>query len=268
VHSFTVGVVRQHVLTQAVKLLNYEWPRSDTIRLRGLESSSPDLPSHLVLGSQEEEDFLVLGHSRISKVPADSSKVFIESVVIHPGLRGKGLGKLLMLKTEEYCLGLGFTTAYLTTHDQQIFYSRCGYKFSESVCAFGGSSKLNLGQFAHNSVNNSPATISKKDVLTHQARVPSPASPTNLPPQGQGPLCGPPPPPPLPPTPSASIVSPRESLNMSEELILACEKAYQVPSLPASLPQISEVPAIDMSQGKSKNFENSGGQTYMKKSLR
>ena len=62
--------------------------------------------------------------------------------------RGKGLGKLLMLKTEEYCQGQGFRTAYLTTHDQQIFYSRCGYKFSESVCAFGGSSSLNLGNFS------------------------------------------------------------------------------------------------------------------------
>lgn len=53
-----------------------------------------------------------------------------------------------MLKTEEYCLSQGFTSVYLTTHDQQVFYSRCGYKFSEAVCAFGGSSKLNLGKFA------------------------------------------------------------------------------------------------------------------------
>ena len=82
------------------------------------------------------------------------------------------MGKILMLKTEEYCKERGYGTAYLTTHDQQvsfvatetelsvtsclpscsvtrqIFYSRCGYKFSESVCAFGGSSNLNLGKFA------------------------------------------------------------------------------------------------------------------------
>ena len=34
--------------------------------------------------------------------------------------RGKGLGKILMLKTEEYCISRGFKTAYLTTHDQQV----------------------------------------------------------------------------------------------------------------------------------------------------
>ena len=38
--------------------------------------------------------------------------------------RGKGLGKILMLKTEEYCKERGYGTAYLTTHDQQV---SCGH---------------------------------------------------------------------------------------------------------------------------------------------
>ena len=89
----------------------------------------------------------VLGHARISKIPANLDAVFIESVIIHPHLRGKGIGKYLMLKTEEFVKRQGYTTAYLTTHDKQIFYSCCGYKFSEAVCAFGGSNNLNLGNF-------------------------------------------------------------------------------------------------------------------------
>jgi len=52
-----------------------------------------------------------------------------------------------MLKSEEFVKKLGYKVAYLTTHDKQIFYSCCGYKFSEAVCAFGGSNKLNLGNF-------------------------------------------------------------------------------------------------------------------------
>ena len=40
----------------------------------------------------------VVGHAKVSKVPALPGELFVESVVVHPGLRGIGLGKLLMLK--------------------------------------------------------------------------------------------------------------------------------------------------------------------------
>ena len=78
---------KSEALEQCVKILNYEWPRSDTIRLRGLQSSSDKLPSNLVLFTREEERIRVIGHSRISKIPADNTQIFIESVVIHPQLR-------------------------------------------------------------------------------------------------------------------------------------------------------------------------------------
>lgn len=115
------GSTKDDVFAQSVKILNFEWPRSETIRMRGLNSSNENLPSHLVLVQHFGGKVSVIGHSRISKIPADETQVFIESVVVHPHLRGKGLGKILMLKTEEYCMKRGFKTAYLTTHDQQIF---------------------------------------------------------------------------------------------------------------------------------------------------
>jgi len=85
-------IVKECVLDQTVNILNFEWPRSDTIRRRGLLSSSPDLPINLVLVQKSPDkatgsDLDVLGHSRISKVPANPSFVFVESVVIHPELR-------------------------------------------------------------------------------------------------------------------------------------------------------------------------------------
>lgn len=86
-HSLS-GAVREEALAQCVKILNFEWPRSDTIRRRGLESSSQRLPSNLVLLQRGEGGKLeVIGHARISRIPADSTQVFIESVVIHPQLR-------------------------------------------------------------------------------------------------------------------------------------------------------------------------------------
>ena len=80
---------KEEAITQTVKILNFEWPRSDTIRRRGLESSSEALPCNLVLHQRSGpgRSIRVIGHSRISKILADSSKVFIESVVIHPQLR-------------------------------------------------------------------------------------------------------------------------------------------------------------------------------------
>ena len=80
---------KEEAITQTVKILNFEWPRSDTIRRRGLESSSGNLPCNLVLHQRSGPggNIRVIGHSRISKIPVDGSKVFIESVVIHPQLR-------------------------------------------------------------------------------------------------------------------------------------------------------------------------------------
>lgn len=81
------GLDKDEAMQQCVKILNFEWPRSDTIRLRGLQSSSDKLPCHLVLFTRHCDKVQVIGHSRISKIPADTSQIFIESVVIHPQLR-------------------------------------------------------------------------------------------------------------------------------------------------------------------------------------
>ena len=81
------GEAKLDALEQSVKILNFEWPRSDTMRRRGLESSSQKLPSNLILVQSREKKLEVVGHSRISRIPADNSQVFIESVVIHPHLR-------------------------------------------------------------------------------------------------------------------------------------------------------------------------------------
>ncbi|XP_069689034.1 N-alpha-acetyltransferase 80-like isoform X3 [Periplaneta americana] len=57
-----------------------------------------ELPTCLVLVLSHE----VLGHSKISPIPSIPSGCFIESVVIHPDYRGKGLGKFIMACTEDY----------------------------------------------------------------------------------------------------------------------------------------------------------------------
>ena len=90
------GAEKEKSVADAVAILNFEWPRSETIRRRGLESSSKELPCSLLMfvGGKRK----VVGHAKVSKVPALPGELFVESVVVHPGLRGIGLGKLLMLK--------------------------------------------------------------------------------------------------------------------------------------------------------------------------
>ena len=101
--------------------------------------------------------------------------MWIESVVIHPDLRGKRFGKYLMLISEKFAKDEGFLEAYLCTIDRQIFYSRCGYTFCDPVCAYSGniklpsgltSSKTNMGyedSKEHTAANNLGSRTSSKE---------------------------------------------------------------------------------------------------------
>ena len=161
-----------------------------------------------------------------------------------------------MLKTEEYCLARGFRTAYLTTHDQQIFYSRCGYKFSEAVCAFGGSSSLNLGNFAK--APSQPALPSKPPTTNGLLVTGGPTPPAPPAPPA-------PPPPKMPSTPSQTVTS---VSSVPTDLVALCAKAFAQPSLPASLPLIENIPEIDMNlRNQKNNEEDCNERMFMKKPL-
>ncbi|KAF8766527.1 N-alpha-acetyltransferase 80 like protein [Argiope bruennichi] len=114
-------------------LLNEQWKRSFSARIHSLNRSCKELPDSLVLLEDENGQKRVIGHSRITRVLEDNDGCWIESVVIAEDKRNKGYGKCLMNKTEEYVKKLKFSTAYLSTHDQQGFYERLGYVYSEPV---------------------------------------------------------------------------------------------------------------------------------------
>ena len=194
--------------------------------------------------------------SALKQISIDCQSWSIKTVILKHLFvsRGKGLGKILMLKTEEYCLARGFRTAYLTTHDQQIFYSRCGYKFSEAVCAFGGSSSLNLGNFAR--APSQPALPSKPPTTNGSPITGDPSPPAPPPP---------PPPPKMPNSPSQTVTS---VSSISPDLVALCAKAFAQPSLPASLPLIENIPEIDMNlRNQKNNEEDCNEKMFMKKPL-
>ncbi|XP_064096414.1 N-alpha-acetyltransferase 80-like [Macrobrachium nipponense] len=131
---------------ECMEILNAQWPRSKGLRLRSLNSSCDQFPTSLALvrnsvDSKKEE---VVGHARVNVLPREENAAWIESVVIRNDLRGKGYGRILMTKTEEFSRACGFTMAYLSTHDQQNFYAKLGYDFCPPVCIYGGSVNRNI----------------------------------------------------------------------------------------------------------------------------
>ncbi|EFA06018.1 N-alpha-acetyltransferase 80 [Tribolium castaneum] len=121
-------------LSECCKLINDEWKRSDTARLRSLESSSDSLPTSLILLRNDE----IIGHLKLSPIPSIRDGCFVESVVIEKGLRGKGFGRLLMEKAEEYCKNfLQLKTIYLSTKGQEGFYNKLGYMECQPISIYG-----------------------------------------------------------------------------------------------------------------------------------
>lgn len=202
----------------------------------------------------------------MSKIPALAGELFLESVVIHPGLRGRGLGKLLMLKVEEYCVKyLEARAMHLTTHDQQVFYSRCGYTFSEQVCAFGGSCKLIMKMFT-TTPKIPPAKVQSSQNGNQATSTESPSTAPVACPPPPPPPCLPPPPP--PPPSSTTIVSPPPAL------LSTCQAALSAPLLAdveaQAAPRLLSLPALaplDPALAKTKNREEEGAKMCMRKQL-
>lgn len=122
-------------LQNCCDLINSEWKRSNTARLRSLESSCDTLPVSLVLLN----DTKLIGHLKLSPIPSIKEGCFVESVVIDKQLRGQGFGSVLMRQAEEYCRNvLGLSVVYLSTRGQEGFYSKLGYVECQPISIYGG----------------------------------------------------------------------------------------------------------------------------------
>lgn len=119
---------------ECCRLINSEWQRSETARLRSLDSSRDELPTSLILLKLDK----VIGHCKLSPIPSIPDGCFIESVVIEKNIRGQGYGKYLMEKAEEYCRTfLNLQVIYLSTKGQETFYYKLGYSVCEPISIFG-----------------------------------------------------------------------------------------------------------------------------------
>ncbi|XP_077275230.1 N-alpha-acetyltransferase 80 isoform X2 [Temnothorax americanus] len=125
---------RPDLIGDCCKLLNSEWPRSETARMKSLNVSCDGFPTCLVLINDENK---VLGHCKISLVARSKVSCFIESVVIDRRCRSRGLGSRLLRGVEEYVAKRGLKNIYLKTNGQEAFYYKNGYKVCDPFKAYG-----------------------------------------------------------------------------------------------------------------------------------
>ncbi|XP_025157497.1 N-acetyltransferase 6 isoform X3 [Harpegnathos saltator] len=125
---------RPDLITDCCKLLNSEWPRSETARMKSLNVSCDNFPTCLILINDKNK---VLGHCKISLVAKSKVSCFIESVVIDYRCRSQGLGSRLLHGVEEYVTKRGLKNIYLKTNGQEIFYYKNGYKVCDPFKAYG-----------------------------------------------------------------------------------------------------------------------------------
>lgn len=135
--NLTVLLLHKHpeYLRPCCELINDEWPRSETARMMSLQASCDQLPTSLILVNDSKQ---IIGHCKLTPIPAIPESCFIETVVISKTLRGKKLGSYLMKKVEEYCKTvLVLEKVYLSTKGQENFYAKLGYVICEPVSIYG-----------------------------------------------------------------------------------------------------------------------------------
>ncbi|XP_003702632.1 N-alpha-acetyltransferase 80 [Megachile rotundata] len=125
---------RPDLIPDCCALLNSEWPRSESARLKFLKASCDEFPTCLILIDKEDK---VLGHCKISLIPRLRHSCFIQSVVIDYEYRSQGLGSKLLRGTEEYVAKKGIKNVYLRTEGQEVFYYKNGYRPCDPFKAFG-----------------------------------------------------------------------------------------------------------------------------------
>uniref|UniRef100_A0A182NS61 N-acetyltransferase domain-containing protein n=1 Tax=Anopheles dirus TaxID=7168 RepID=A0A182NS61_9DIPT len=129
---------------QCVRLINSEWPRSRMARFWSFETSTDTLPITFVLTQVIDEFVTVLGHAKVSPVPADPISAYVESVVVDYRYRGRGIGTYLMEEIEKYCKAVMNTNhMYIATDGQEVFYAKLGYIFCKAINIFGTRSTRN-----------------------------------------------------------------------------------------------------------------------------
>lgn len=242
--EYMVVELSEEYLEATAQLINTEWPRSLGQRVQGLRylvktanSTAKQLPVSLIIVDVASR--MVVGHASMVSIatvdPETQSTVnlpFLQSIIIDKSLRGRGMGKMLMLFCEKYFIEYAnesrgavsvsidrFDHLYLNTKDQQRFYETLGYVQIEPMLFFTNKNNSRCGQMAKmlfksmSSQNESRQTVSNSQSVA---------------PPGPIGLLSPPPPPPIPLPPSQQ--PPSSSLTWYKKRIDSATQSLQIKS--------------------------------------
>lgn len=168
--------LHQHIkyTQQCCDLINKEWKRSDTARLRSLECSCDNLPTCLILVQNDR----VIGHLKLTPIPNRKHTCFIESVVIDDKMRGQGLGTHLMKWAEEHCRNnLNLNEIYLSTRGQEGFYRKLGYIECPPISIYGS---FTINSTTSDKTSNNNTSIISDEVFCKSLTPNPPPLPQNL----------------------------------------------------------------------------------------
>lgn len=123
-------------------------------RVQSIQDGKDTLPCSLIACVGDR----VVGHVRVLEVLGKEGAVIVESLLVDPSVRGRGLGRKLMEDAENLARSwvlrartfnlwitmgvvwrfslthsLGCKTVHLSTHDQQAFYQHLGYQEAAPV---------------------------------------------------------------------------------------------------------------------------------------
>lgn len=196
-------IERKDLRDACVKLLNQEWPRSDAARANSLEKSTSARPPMSLVFVEKQTNRLV-GHARLCRLLNDPLGCWIESVIVDPQFRSKGIGRQLMKSVEKTAIAHGFAKAYLSTKDKQTFYTKCGYQLCEPVVYIGCSRVPMTKKFI-----NSLTANQDKPKPSHNGS--SSCAPAPFKPAPVADSASVPPPPPAPPLPNILKSTPEQS---------------------------------------------------------
>ncbi|XP_011504150.1 PREDICTED: N-acetyltransferase 6 isoform X2 [Ceratosolen solmsi marchali] len=141
---------RPDFLQQCCNLLNSEWKRSKTARLRSLTMSCDKFPMYLLLLSKNT----VLGLCKISLVHNTIDSVVIESFIIDHAHRYQGLGSMLLRAVEDYVHKRGIKNIFLMTKGQEDFYLKNEYIICEPIQELNGYSDFGSDTYSTTATNS------------------------------------------------------------------------------------------------------------------
>jgi ribosomal protein S18 acetylase RimI-like enzyme len=236
--SFLCCELTELYLAQVATLLNSEWPRSFAQRCTTLRSFCRDdsklsvskqrlkLPISLII-LDKQANSKVIGHASLLPIitidgalsTKSKSLVFLQSLIVDPQYRSRGLGKWLMFVSELYLRELTSLNdfndkleldyIYLNTKDKQSFYESIGYEKIEPITFYAnketdGGSKCNeivKRLFANISASNSTANLTNSAIESdsNEKNLEKSENRSQLSLISNSPLTLPPPPPPPPP---------------------------------------------------------------------